>query len=66
MRVLVCLALLLVASAFTIQAHQFVVWGHWFDWEQIHHETFSIALGFGGVALLIVDRLYRVKRRGRS
>lgn len=63
MKILGYMALLLLAVAIAIQLQQFVTWGHLWDWDQLHHETFSIALAFGCVVLLIVDHRYSVRRR---
>jgi uncharacterized membrane protein len=56
--------------AFLIQLEQYAIWGHWWDWDQIHHETFSLAFAFAGVVLLVIAlygyRLQKAKssRRG--
>lgn len=44
--------LLLFAVAFLVGLHQFVVWGYWFEWSDIHHESFVIALAFAGLVSL--------------
>jgi hypothetical protein len=50
---IICI-LLLVAVA--IQAQQYFTWGHWFDFDQIHHEVFSVALVFAAVVVYFVGK----------
>jgi len=38
-------------GAFTILFHQYFNWGKWFEISDIHHETFAVALAFGGILL---------------
>lgn len=38
-------------GAFIILFHQYANWGKWFEISDIHHETFAVALAFGGILL---------------
>ena len=44
---------LLFGLAFLVALHQYVNWGVWFEFKDIHHELFVVALIFGGVVLLV-------------
>lgn len=45
------LAIMFFVIAILIQVEQYITYGHWFDFAQIHHETFSVAFGFCGLVL---------------
>jgi len=45
------LMLLLFFCSFLIALHQFLNWGHWFEFKDIHHETFIITLLFASILL---------------
>ena len=49
------LAALMLVVAFVILFQQYLVWGKWFEVSDIHHETFSLMLGFGALTLLFVQ-----------
>jgi len=41
--------ILLFGLAFLVALHQYLNWGVWFEFTDIHHELFIIALIFGGI-----------------
>jgi len=45
------LAIVFVIIAIIIALHQFIVWGYWFELEDLHHETWMIMFGFCGFIL---------------
>jgi hypothetical protein len=61
------IAIVLFVAAFLVQLEQYLIWGHWFDWNQVladtHHETFTLALIFGGVLVLVLYYAGFVRRR---
>lgn len=61
------IAVVLFVAAFLVQLEQYLIWGHWFDWNQVmadtHHETFTLALMFGGVLVLVLYWVGFVRRR---
>jgi hypothetical protein len=48
-----------VAVAFLVALHQYLYWGSWFDFGQIHHESFIIALVFAALVTYVQGRLHR-------
>jgi|GEM_PF-1982567 hypothetical protein len=64
------IAVVLFVAAFLVQLEQYLIWGHWFDWDQVladtHHETFTLALIFGGVLVLILFFVGFTKRGGKK
>jgi hypothetical protein len=46
------LAVLLFSGAFLVALHQKVAYGRWFQIQDVHHELFIAALGFGGLVAL--------------
>ena len=44
----------LLALAFVVALHQYLNWGTWFEFQDIHHEAFIIALVFCAFCLIIL------------
>lgn len=58
-------AVILFLVGFAVALDQFIGWGDWFTFSQLHHETFVVALWFGGLVLLAVAYRKRLLK-GRS
>lgn len=57
------LGYVLLALAFVVGLHQYVVWGYFFEMADLHHETFIIALTFAGFCVLVLaSNIWRRKR----
>ena len=56
-------ALFFLVLALAIQVEQYVVYGHWWDEFQIHHETFTLIAVGTGFGLLLATRLRARKWR---
>ena len=59
MKVHVALAAVFIVIGFLIQLHQFLIWGVWFQVEDLHHETFtlmSISVAIGIIIGTLLDR----------
>ena len=54
------LQILLVFGAFLVLLHQFVNWGTFWQMEDLHHESFALALVFGA-SVLWVQHYYKFK-----
>jgi len=50
------LASLFLFLAFLVALHHYVSWGVWFELEDLHHETFVVALLFAGLVLLFLPK----------
>jgi hypothetical protein len=48
---------ILLISAFLVALHQFIYWKTWFSIDDIHHETFVIALTSLALGILISKKL---------
>ena len=40
--------------ALLVALHQYLFYGKWFEWTDIHHETFMIALVFAALILIVL------------
>lgn len=54
MKMKVLAAVVLIVLAILVVIHQYLFYGIWWEWEDIHHEAFVIALLFGGVIAVII------------
>lgn len=43
----------LLLMAFLVAVHQYLYWGKWFEFTDLHHETFIVALVFGAIAVVV-------------
>lgn len=50
----VYVAAFLIGLGLAIAFHQYVVFHKWFSLSDVHHETFVLALIFGGVVALVM------------
>jgi len=46
---IIALVFILIAGA--IALHQYIGWGYWFEWGDLHHETWMIMFAFCGIVL---------------
>jgi len=46
--------ILFLAFAFLIALHQYIYWGKWFEFSDIHHETFIFGFIFAGLVLFLM------------
>lgn len=49
------LAISFFVVAFIISFHQYLIWGQWFEWKDVHHELFISAAIFAGILLILVS-----------
>jgi len=57
MKIGIALAVLFLVIAVAIAVHQFIGWGFWWEWEDLHHETWMIMFAFTGIVLLLMGRI---------
>ena len=57
------IACLLIVSAIVIQFHNYLLSSVPFQFEQIHHESFAIALVFAALILLLIFFLYKPEEK---
>lgn len=50
------LGIALIIVAIAIACHQFIFYGMWFAFEDLHHETWMIMFTFCGVVLITIFR----------
>lgn len=53
---LTIIGVILLVVAIAILLHQFMVYNIWFEFDDLHHETWMIMFGFCGVVLLLIGR----------
>jgi len=47
------LPFILIIIAVVLIVHQYVFYGVWWEWEDLHHETWILMFAFAGMVLLI-------------
>jgi len=52
--------LVLLLSAFSVSLHQFLNWGYWFEFSDLHHETVIISFVFASIMLIVLKS--KIKR----
>jgi len=53
------IGVLCLLTSFGIALHQYLVWGVWFEWEEIslyHHESGIVIFAFCGILLLFFTK----------
>jgi len=63
MRLLTLLGLAFVVTGFLIQLEQYIIWRHWFDFGQIHHESFAMAAWGMAIVFFAVSFMKRPKQQ---
>ena len=53
--------IILLILAFLVAFHQFFYWQTWFSVEDIHHETFVVALVCLAVGILLSEKLEKAQ-----
>ena len=53
---LLIIGVMLIVVAIAIAVHQFMFYDVWFEWNDLHHETWMIMFAFAGIALVLVGR----------
>ncbi len=53
--------IILLTLAFLVAFHQFIYWKTWFSVEDIHHETFVVALVCLALGILLSEKLEKAR-----
>jgi hypothetical protein len=56
MKLFLVIAGIFFIIALLIAFHQWLNWGVWFSWEDLHHETWMVMFAFSGFILLMVKK----------
>lgn len=46
----------LLIIALAVVLHQYLIWGIWWEWDEIHHEAFVIALIFAAIISFAIKK----------